>query len=56
VQSTSQGTYTDTLDLAAVAWLTAGGGQAGIDAANAVIEQSPHPEDTNSNVETVNPN
>lgn len=50
VQSGPGGTMTDTLDLAAAGWVAAGGGQAGVDAANAAIENSSHPLDTGSNV------
>jgi hypothetical protein len=52
VQSGPGGTMTDTLDLAAAAFVTAGGGQAGTTAANAAIDSSPHKADTGSNVES----
>jgi hypothetical protein len=52
VQSGPNGTDLVTLDLAAAAWVTAGGGQAGDAAANAVIEKSPFPIDTGDNVES----
>jgi RHS repeat-associated protein len=49
----SGATMTDTLDLAAAGWVAAGGGQAGDNAANAAIDNSPYPTDTGSNVEEV---
>jgi RHS repeat-associated protein len=55
VQSGPGGTMTDTLDLAAAAFVLAGGGQAGADAANTVIENSPHALDTGSNVVETKP-
>jgi RHS repeat-associated protein len=51
VQSDSDGTALDTLDLAAAGFVAAGGGQAGVDAANSTIENSPYPIDTGDNVE-----
>jgi RHS repeat-associated protein len=52
VQSGPSGTMTGTLDLAAAAFVTAGGGQAGANAGNATIENSVDKRDTGSNVAT----
>jgi hypothetical protein len=52
VQSGPDGTNLETVDSMGAAWLTAGGGQAGDAAANAVIQNSQHPEDTGDNVES----
>jgi RHS repeat-associated protein len=51
VQSGANGTTLDTLDFAAIGFVTAGGGQAGVDAANAAIVNSPFPVDTGDDVE-----
>jgi len=51
VQSGENGTMTGTLDSAAAAFVTAGGGDAGASAANAQIEKSDFDVDTGDNVE-----
>jgi RHS repeat-associated protein len=56
VQSGSDGgTDISTIDLMAADWLTAGGGQAGVNAANADINASVYPTDTGDNVESESP-
>jgi hypothetical protein len=52
VQSGPDGTNMETLDLAAAGWVTAGGGQAGVNAANGAIEGSQDKTDTGDNVES----
>jgi hypothetical protein len=53
VQSGKDGvTMTDTLDLMAASWVSAGGGQPGNNASNAAVDNSPHRVDTGSNVES----
>lgn len=51
VQSGADGTMLDTLDLQAAAFVNAGGGQPGVNAANTVIDNSQYPEHTGDNTE-----
>ena len=53
VQSGPDGTALDTLDQAAAGFVAAGGGQAGVDAANTAIDNSNYPIDTGDNVDRI---
>jgi RHS repeat-associated protein len=52
VQSGANGTNIETVDMMGASWVAAGGGQAGDAAANNVLNNSQHPEDTGDNVES----